>query len=79
MTLPLHLPEGRQALVIEPDIGGGQAVERPPGQVHLDLLAGCKLVPSHQPTVFPYPGRAIDVEKRSLVDAALDFRADRLN
>ena len=56
MALSLHLPEGRQAGIIEPDIGDGQAVERSPCQVHLDLLAGCDLVPSHQSPVFPYPG-----------------------
>ena len=79
MTLTLNLPAGRQAFLIQPNVGGGHAVKRPPGQVHLDFLPRLDLILVDQLPVFPNPSTVVDVEQRRLVDAALDLRADRLD
>ena len=79
MTLTLYFPVGLQAAFVQPDIGGREAVEGAPGQVDLDVHAFPDLVLIDQLPVFPHPGGIIDVKERGLVDAALNFRSDRLD
>ena len=79
MPILLNFPIGFQTGFVQPNIGGREAVEGPPGQVDLNVHTFLNLILIDQLPVFPDPGRIIDVKERGLVDAPFDFWSDRLD